>query len=214
MRSVQRLAWVLLMTGSVAAIATVLGPAERWGGVDIGAAGGAVFMLSLVASIVLFARRGDEVFPEHMSVSERRAWVGLAFMAIILTSYFHELWMLSERGALPDGIQDLFANRFMQKLLMLVIAWSVISHLIGSRAGGVESDERDLRLRHRADRAGDWAFSLIVIAGILVLASIPAALLAWWLSPIVLANLLIGLLIAKSLVEHVALAFAYRMGRA
>lgn len=149
-----------------------------------------------------------------MSVSERRAWVGLAFMAIILTSYFHEMWVLSERGDLPDGIRDLFANRFLQKLLVPFIAWAVIAYLIGSRAGGVESDERDLRLRHRADRAGDWAFTLIVIAGICVLASIPAPLLAWWLSPIVLANLLIGLLIAKSLVEHVALAFAYRTGRA
>jgi hypothetical protein len=214
MRSAQRLAWVLLMVGGIAAVMTILGPGERWGGVDIGATGGALLMLSLGAGIVLFAKRGDEVFPDHMSVSERRAWVGLAFMAIILTSYFHELWMLSERGALPDGIRDLFTNRFMQKLFMPVVAWSAIAHLIGSRAGGVESDERDLRLRHHADRAGDWAFTLIVIAGICVLALMPASLLAWWLSPIVLANLLIGLLIAKSLVEHVVLAFAYRTGRA
>ena len=71
-----------------------------------------------------------------------------------------------------------------------------------------------LRLRHRADRAGDWAFTLIVITGICVLALIQAPLHAWWLSPMVLANLLIGLLIAKSLVEHVALAFAYRAGHA
>jgi hypothetical protein len=38
--------------------------------------------------------------------------------------------------------------------------------------------------------------------------------LTWWLSPIVLANVLIGLLIAKTLVEHLALTLQYRAGRA
>ena len=74
----------------------------------------------------------------------------------------------------------------------------------------MEADERDLRLRHRADRAGDWALTLIVINGIIVLASVPRELLSWWLAPIVLANVLIGLLIAKSLVEHVVLTLSYR----
>src|SRR5262252_3817488 len=101
MRSAQRLAWVLLIVGGVAAVAGILGPSERWGGVDPGATGAAIFMVCLVAGIALFATQGDQVFPEHMSVSERRAWVGLAFMAIILASYFHEMWVLSVRGDLP-----------------------------------------------------------------------------------------------------------------
>jgi hypothetical protein len=84
--------------------------------------------------------------------------------------------------------------------------------LISRAAGGIEADERDLRVRHRADRVGDWAFTLIVIAGIAVLASIPASSLEWWLAPIVLANVLVGLLIVKSFVEHVALAYTYRAG--
>src|SRR5262245_18993772 len=128
MRSAQRLAWVLLIVAGVAAGAAILGPSGRWGGVDIGATGAAIFMLSLVAGIALFATRGEQVFPDHMSVSERRAWVVLAFMAIILSSYFHEMWVLSVRGDFPDDIQDLFANRFMQKLIVPVIAWSLISH--------------------------------------------------------------------------------------
>ncbi len=94
--------------------------------------------------------------------------------------------------------------------MLLAIAWGVLAHLIGRRDGGIETDERDLQLRHRADRAGDWAFTLIVIGGIVVLASVPRELLGWWLAPIVLANVLIGLLITKSLVEHVVLAFSYR----
>ena len=49
---------------------------------------------------------------------------------------------------------------------------------------------------------------------VVVLAAFPAAQLAWWLSPIVLANVLIGLLIAKSLVEYLALTLQYRAARA
>jgi hypothetical protein len=95
---------------------------------------------------------------------------------------------------------------------VLIVAWSVISHLIGRRSGGVETDERDLRARHRANRVGDWAFTLIVIGCITVLASVSASSLEWLLAPIVLANVLIGLLIVKSFVEHVALAYTYRAG--
>jgi len=93
---------------------------------------------------------------------------------------------------MPNGIQDLFAQPFVGKLNMLAIAWSVTSHLISSRAGGLESDERHLRVRHRAVRVGDWPFTLIVIAPICVLALTPAPLRA------------------KSPVEHASLALAYR----
>jgi len=214
MRSVQRLAWVLLLVALAGTLGALFGPSGRWGGVDLGGTGAAVLMLALGGAVWLFAVRSDQVFPEHMSVSERRAWVGLAFIVVILASFARQLWVLSGSASIPESIHGLFAHQFIQRLITLIIAWSVISSLIGRRAGEVETDERDLRLRHRADRAGDWAFTLIVIAGICVLASIPAPLLAWWLSPIVLANLLIGLLIAKTLVEHVALALAYRAGRA
>jgi hypothetical protein len=210
MRSAQRLAWVLLVIGILAAIAALFGPSERWAGIDIGTVGAAVFMLAAGGAIWLFATRADQAFPEDVSIAERRAWVGLIFIAIILASFFRQLWVLSGDAEVPQYLSGLFAHHFVQRLFGLIIAWSVISYLIGRDARGVETDERDLRLRHRADRAGDWAFTLIVIAGICVLASVPAARLGWWLSPIVLANLLIGLLIAKALVEHVALAIAYR----
>lgn len=209
-----RIAQVVFLIGGLAALAELLGPAEPIGGIDIGAVGAAVFMLSLIAAVWLFAARGGEVFPEHVSIAERRAWLGLIFTTIILASYVRQMWGLSGEAVVPEYLHGLFAHQFIQRLFALIVAWSVISYLIGRKAGGPEADERDLRLRHRAGRAADWVFTLIVIAGICVLASVPADRLAWWLAPIVLANLLIGLLIAKSLVEHVALAYVYRAGRA
>jgi hypothetical protein len=210
MGSSGRLPILLLAVGVLAALAALFAPAEPWRGIDLGATGGAVFMLVLVASIALFAVRGESVFPEDMSVAERRAWVGLVFISIVLLSFARHLWAMNTHGGAPQRPDDLFARHFIERLVPLMVAWSVISHLIGRRAGGIEIDERDLRLRHRADRVSDWAFTLIVIAGIIVLAFVPAEFLAWWLAPIALANLLIGLLIARSLLEHAVLAFSYR----
>lgn len=208
--SATRLTWILVAAGLLAGGLALFGPGERWGGVDLGATGANAFVLCLVAAIWLFTTKSQDVFPEHMSLTERRAWVGLVFLVVILATFTSEMLALSGHAVIPESIHDLFAQRFIQRYVLLVIAWAVISHLIGRRAGGIEEDERDLQVRHRAGRAADLALSLIVIAAIVVLASVPRQQMSWWLAPIVLANLLIGLLIAKSLVEHVALAIAYR----
>jgi hypothetical protein len=210
MRSARRLAWVTVAVGSVAAAAALFAPDGRWYGVDLGAAGAGAFALCVLLSIWLFAARSDQIFPDDMSIVERRAWVGLVFLGMFLASLAREMVMLSGASDVPEHIRDLFTHRFIERYIVLAIAWGVVAHLIGRRDGGIEADERDLRLRHRADRAGDWAFTLLVLGGIVVLASVPGELLSWWLAPIVLANVLIGLLIAKSLVEHVVLAISYR----
>ena len=209
----RRLAKTLLLVGGFAALAALFAPAAPWGAVDLGATGAAVFMMSLAVAIWLFTVRGDSIFPDETSLAERRAWLGLVFVTVVLLSYTRQLWALSQGGQVPHGIEALFAHHFMQRLVTLVIAWSLLSYLLGRNAG-IEADERDLRLQRRADRAGDWALTLIVIGCVVVLAVVPAARLAWWLSPIVLANVLIGLLIARSLVEHFALTLQYRAARA
>jgi len=210
MWSARRLSLALLVCGLVAAVAALFGPAETWDGLDLGSLGAGVFVLTLGGLVWLFATRGDSIFPEQASIMERRAWVGLAFLGVMLVTFFRELLVLAGQGIVPGAIDDLLAHRFIQRFVVLGIAWALISHFVRGQDGGVETDERDLRMRHRADRAGDWALTLIVIGGIVALASVPADHLTWWLAPIVLANVLIGLLIAKSLVEHVVLAYSYR----
>jgi hypothetical protein len=138
----------------------------------------------------------------------------LVFIAIVLFSFTRHLWALSLGGDVPQSIDALLSHRFIQRLIVLIVVWSVLSHLLGRNSGDVEADERDLRMQGRADRAGDWVLTLIVIACVCVLALVPAAKLAWWLSPIVLANVLIGMLIAKMLAEYLALTLQYRSARA
>lgn len=214
MWSARRRAKALLLMGGLSALAALLGPAQPWGVLDVGAAGTVVFTLCLAAALVLFTIGGDTIFPDEVSLSERRAWLGLVFITIVLLGFTRHLWALSQGGEVPQGIDALFSHRFMQRTIVLVVVWSVLSHLLGRNAGKVQADERDLRMQSRADRAGDWVLTLIVIGCVAVLAWVPAARLAWWLSPIVLANVLIGLLIAKSLVEYLALTLQYRAARA
>ena len=213
MWSARRQAAAILAVGVVAGLAALFGPAERWGGVDLGATGAALVGLTLLAAIVLFARRAEQIFPDDSSVAERRAWIGTLFMVFVLLSFLRFMWALSHQPVPPRTLDDLYAKHFMQQLFGLLLAWQVMSYLIGRHAGAVQLDERDLRLQHSAARAGDLALTVIIVGCVCILALLPASMLAWWLAPIVLANLLIGLAVARSLVEHLVLAFAYFAAR-
>jgi uncharacterized membrane-anchored protein len=213
MWSARRQAAVILAVGAVTGLAALFGPAERWGGVDLGATGAALFTLTLLTAIVLFARRAEQIFPDDSSVAERRAWIGTLFIVLVLLSFLRFMWALSHEPDPPQILDYLFAKHFLQHLFSLIVAWKVLSHLIGRHAGAVQLDERDLRLEHAAVRVGDVALIAIIIACVCALAFVPAPLLAWWLAPIVLANLLLGLLIARGLVEHLVLTFAYIAAR-
>jgi hypothetical protein len=210
MNPARRSAIALLALGLLASAASLFGPRESIGGVDAGATGTAIFAGVIAATVWLFAKRGEHVFPEHMSIAERRAWVGLAFALVVVASFARHFWAMSSHELPPETFRDPIGRHFVQQLLMLLVSWTLIARLIGRQAGAVEVDERDLRLLDRAHSAGDFTLTLIVIACIVVLAFVPMTLLEWWLAPIALVYVLIGMLIAKSLVEQVVLALAYR----
>jgi hypothetical protein len=213
MWSARRQASVLLAIGVAAGLATLFGSSERVAGVDLGATGASLFMLSLIAAVVLFALRAQEIFPEDASVAEQRAWIGALFIGFVLLDYLRFMWAIWQLPDPPPTLDTVYALQFLRRLFVLIVVWEVLSYLIGRRAGEVQTDERDLRLKNVSARAGDWSLTVIIVGCVCVLALTPAPLLAWWLSPIVLANVLIGLLIARSLVEHVVLTIAYFAAR-
>jgi hypothetical protein len=213
MWTARRQATALLAIGLAAGLAALFGPDERAGDVDVGATGAALFFLSLIAATVLFALRPHEVFPEDVSVGEQRAWIGALFIGFVLLAYLRLMWTMRQLPEPPSSATAVLASHFLRRLFVLIIAWAVISHLIGVRAGEVQTDERDLQLHDIATRAGDLSLTLIIVGCVCVLSFAPRVLLAWWLEPIVLANVFIGLLIARSLVEHIVLTFAYLAAR-
>jgi uncharacterized membrane protein len=212
MWSVRRL-WLVLVTLAVAGcLASLFAPAERWLGVDLGAIGASLLYLALLGSVLVTALRPRQVFPEDWSLAEARAWVGLVFTGMILLGFGKFLWVLAQLEEVPRKPWGVPAGHFLFLLVTLFIAWSLISGLLARGAGPVEQDERDLRLRNQADRAGDLTLTFIVIGFVVVLINGPAVL-GWWLEPMVLANTLLGVLIVKAMVEFVALVTSYAQGR-
>jgi len=214
MVSVTRLAWIILVLALVAAVAALLGPAERVWGVDIGSTGVTLFGFALWTGALLFARHPDEIFPPEWSIAERRAWAGLLFLTLVFVNFLKFMVILAHLDSPPVSIGELPSKYFMWILFVLLIAWAVVAKTLrGPQTELVELDERDLRMKRSADRAGDWTLTLVVIAVVLLLAYVPAAHLAWCLSPLIAAHALIGLLIGRAFVKNACLVACYAIER-
>jgi hypothetical protein len=202
----------LVVVGVLACLAMLFGPTDRLWVVDVGATGAGVFHLILVGLVVMVAWRPHEVFPEEWSIAEIRAWVGLAFALLLLLGFGKFLATLAGLEAVPLSIRDFPARRFIS-LLGALLLFYVVANAMLARRGGVQIDERDLRMRYGADQAGDVALALAVVNGAVLLIAMPRVLLAWWLEPLILANVLIGLLIFRSFVEQAVLVVRYTLAR-
>jgi hypothetical protein len=214
MVSKSRLAWILLLLALAGATASLFGLDERQWGVDIGATGGAVFGFALWVGAWLFSRHPEEIFPPEWSIAERRAWAGLLFMVLVFVNFARYMVSIADLDSPPASMGEIRSTHFMWNLFVLLIAWAVVVNAIrGPKTDLVDLDERDLRMHRSADRAGDWAFTGVVIAIVMLLALLPAARLEWWLSPLIAANALVGLLIGRSLVEHACLVACYAIER-
>ena len=214
MLSISRLAWMLLVLALMGALAGLFGPHERVWGVDLGATGVAVFGFTLWTGAWLFARHPDEIFPPEWSIAERRGWAGLLFLTLVFVNFLKFMVSLAHLDSPPASIRELPSQRFIWILFVLLIAWAVVAKTLrGPQTELVELDERDLRMQRSADRAGDWTLTFVVIAVALLLAYVPAAHLAWWLSPLIAAHALIGLLIGRAFVKLACLVVCYALER-
>jgi hypothetical protein len=205
---------MLLVLALVGALAGLFGPHERVWGVDLGATGVAVFGFTLWTGAWLFARHPDEIFPPEWSIAERRGWAGLLFLTLVFVNFLKFMVSLAHLDSPPASIRELPSQRFIWILFVLLIAWAVVAKTLrGPQTELVELDERDLRMQRSADRAGDWTLTFVVIAVALLLAYVPAAHLAWWLSPLIAAHALIGLLIGRAFVKLACLVACYALER-
>ena len=213
MASVSRLAWLLLAVALLGALASLFAPAERWLGLDFGSAGTALFGFALWAGAWLLAKQPDRVFSSDWPIAERRAWAGLLFVLLIFLNFARFMYALSQQEA-PQSIGEMPTRHFIFNISMLLVSWIVVSKTIGSdAASAVEFDERDRRIQRAADRGADLVFTLVAICCIGLLVTLPAQILAWWLAPLIAAQVLVGMLIVKSLSEYLYLVVSYARER-
>ena len=131
-------------------------------GVDFGATGATVFSALPVGWCGYLPEDRTVVFPEDWSLAERRAWVGLVFIALIVVAT-----AVNFSGALPAsrcaGRPDANPASHISSVHHRdgLIAWAGWRRAIVRAEGGgpVEHDERDLRLALSGRPAGDWALT-------------------------------------------------------
>ena len=207
--AVSRLACAVLALALMGALGALFGPQERWWGLDVGSLGSTLFGFALWIGAGIFAAWPERIFPPAWSIAERRAWAGLFFVLLIFIAYLRFMWAVAGMPDIPGTLRELPGDFFVWNVSTLLIGWAVVSSTLRGREPGViESDERDLRFRRAADHVGDWALTILIAWCVGLLIGQTAERLAWWLAPLIAANVLVGILIAKTLVEH-----AYLVGR-
>jgi len=204
---------VLLAMAALGAAGMFLGP-DGWYGIDIGPVGSAVLYAALWLFVVHLARYSGEVFPEQWSPAEKQVWVAMLFMALVTFHVANLLLALPDLGAEADQLRNSATRPLWINLGMLIFGWIVIGSMLRRQdAAAVQLDERDLRIAHRASRFADGALALLIIWLVVALVTLPEQSRTW-LRPLVAANVLVALLIARTLVENIYTVWRYRRERA
>jgi len=213
MTRVQRLSLALLAMAALGAAGMFLGP-DGWFGLDIGPIGSAVLYGAVWLFVIHQAKFAGEVFPEHWSPAEKQSWVALVFMALITLHMVNMLLALPGLGADADQVRNPATRALWLNLGLLIFGWIVIGTQLRKQDGaGIQVDERDLRIQHRAGRVADGTMALFIVWIIVALFALPEQSRTW-LRPLIVANALIALLIARTLIENIYTVWRYRRERA
>ena len=186
---------------------------EGWLGIDFGPVGAALLYAGVWIFLVQLAKHSGEVFPEEWSLAEKQSWVALVFVGLIGLHVINLLTALPDLGAEADELRNSATRPLWTNVGMLIFGWIVVGSMLRRQeAAGVELDERDLRIAHRASRFADGSLTLLIIWLVVVLVALPEYSRTW-LRPLIAANVLIALLLARALAENVYAVLRYRRER-
>ena len=189
-----------------------LGP-DGWLWLDIGHIASAVLYAALWMLAIHVAKHSEAAFPEHVSPAERQAWVAVVFVSLIACHYLNFLAALPGLGAEADRISNPASRSFGINLGMLIFGWVVASGALrAQKSEPVELDERDLRIQHVAGRFAHGLMAMMMLGLIALLALLPDQSRTW-MRPLVVGNVLLGLLLARTLAENIHVVVRYRRER-
>jgi hypothetical protein len=204
---------VLLAVAALGAAGMFLGP-DDWHGIDLGPVGSTVLYAALWLFLLHLAKFSAEVFPDHWSQAEKQAWIATVFLALVSFHVANLLLALPELGAEADRLRNTATRSLWINLGVLIVGWMVIGSAVRRQdAGTVQLDERDLRVAHRASRVADGTLALLIVWLVVALVALPEQSRTW-LRPYIAANVLIALLIARTLAENIYTVWRYRRERA
>ena len=201
---VQRWVWVVLATAAGLALWLLLAGPARVLGFDPGKAGMALLVGTAWISLYSVSRIPQGQL-EAVSPGEWRAWIGFGF-TLVAVLYFLSKASLFQQGTAWDNPD---ASAVARNLVMLLIAWTVLSTVMGSRfKGAVQEDERDREIEKQAGGWGRGAL-MFVIVGLAVMLGFSPATKLQWATHFMIANLLVFALMWGWLCEYAATAIYY-----
>ena len=213
MFALQHRKWFLLSLAALGAAGMFLGQ-DRWLGIDMGPVGSAVLYGGFWLFVVHLSRHSSAVFPADSGPAERQAWVAVLFVTLIAIHYLNFVVALTTLGAETGQISNSASRPFGINLGMLIFGWVVVAGVVRSHnADPVELDERDLRIQHAAGRMANGLLTMQILGVVAALAIAPQVLESW-MRPLFVANMLLGLLIAKTLTENAYTVVRYWRDRA
>jgi len=113
-------------------------------------------------------------------------------------------------GEEADRLRNAATRPAWGHLGMSIFGWMVMGSILRQQdSGGVQFDQRDLRIAHRASRVADGALALLVVWLVVALMALPDQSRTW-LRPLIAANLLIAVLVAHAVVESICTLWGYR----
>ncbi len=194
----------LLVVAGLALWLLLAGP-SRILGVDAGNLGVALLMTVAWVSLYAISRMPVQGLESAASPGELRAWLGLCVM-LAATGYFLfnvQVFVQGPAWNNPD------ASRVGRNLVLMLVAWTVLSSVMASRwKGRVQEDERDREIEKQASGWGRGALVFCIIGIAVLLAFSPAHKLEW-ATHFMIANLLVFALMWGWVCEYAATALFY-----
>jgi hypothetical protein len=196
-----RWGWIGLLAVAGAGFWLLLGSGRVFGH-DIGGIGMALLVGCTWLALYAVSALPRSEFDHAVSPGEWKAWIGFGFM-LAATLYFVSHAEVFRVGDLAQS------RRVATNLVLLLVAWSVLTRLMASRwKDRVQEDERDRAIETRGAAWGRH----VLIGGVIVVAVLlgisPADRLAW-ATHFVIGNLLVLVLMLGWLVECAAIAVMY-----
>jgi hypothetical protein len=209
---IQRRVYALLAVAALGTAGMFLG-GESWMSIDFGLIGAALLYAALGVFVLQLARHASEVFPGEWSLAEKLAWVALVFVALIAFHMVNLLVALPDLGPEADRVRNSATRPLWTHVGVLAVGWAVVSSMVRKQEGAsVALDERDLRIAHTGARFADGTMTLLIICLVVALVVMPEYSRTW-LRPLIVANVLIALLIARGLAENIYTVLRYQRER-
>lgn len=198
----------LLAVAGIAFWLLLAGPSKLLG-IDTGQAGTALLVTVAWVSMYAVSRLPRGELGALASPAEWKAWIGTGFMAAAIGYFLAKI----EVFATAEVFADPEAGAVARNLVLLLVAWTILSSVMASRwKGMVEEDERDRAIAARAAGAGRVALVVCVIGLAVTLGLSPTAKLQW-ATHFLVANLLVLAVMWGCLFEYVSSAVLHWRAR-